>query len=232
MLVRLIASAVIAALLLIGFNPSAPQTPETAITAANPVEQVSAAITPAPVQLPAPVVETTQPAITETEAQTIALTHATLTADAVTALHSHLDTDDRIPHWEVEFRQGDWEYDYEISQTGEILHHEKELDPLPQAPAVPAPTEPAPDSTAQQAQAIALTHAGLTADAVPSWRSIWIRMSRSPTGMWNSARVTGSTTMRSAKPGKFSTTRRNMTPKSPRPLPPRSYPLRMPRPWL
>ncbi len=165
MLVRLIASAVIAALLLIGFNPSAPQTPETAITAANPVEQISAAIAPAPVQLPAPVAETTQPAITETEAQTIALTHATLTADAVTALHSHLDTDDRIPHWDVEFRQGDWEYDYEISMTGEILHHEKELDP----------EKPAPTATEQlsaaDAKALALAHAGLTEAQVRQLRA-------------------------------------------------------------
>ncbi len=160
MTVRLIASAVIAALLLIGFTPSAPQTSEPAITATQaPAAEVPNDAKAAPAQAAT---------ISAEEAEKIALAHAGLT-DAV-ALRSRFDRDDRVPHWDVEFRSGDWEYDYEIAQDGTVLEWDKEYDP---AETLPPATEPAKPQriTAQEAKAIALAHAGLTENQVRGLRA-------------------------------------------------------------
>lgn len=113
------------------------------------------------------------------EAQAIALAHAGLSADAVTALRSKFDVDDGAQEWEIEWRSGDWEYDYTVhAETGEVLKWDKEYDPEKQPvvtepePVEPAPTQPAATPlTAEEAQAIALQHAGLTADQVNGLRS-------------------------------------------------------------
>ena len=86
----------------------------------------------------------TQPAqsklLTEKEAQNIALEHANLTAEQVTLLKTHYDEDDGVPEYEVEFRQGDEEFDYTIhAETGEILEWSRELEQSP----TQAPTEAA-----------------------------------------------------------------------------------------
>lgn len=68
-------------------------------------------------------------AITKEDAEKIALEHAGFTADQVTRLYSERDLDDRIPHYDVEFHQGGFEYDYEINaENGQILKSEKERD--------------------------------------------------------------------------------------------------------
>ena len=130
----------------------------------------------------------TQPAqsktsqLTAKEAQNIALEHANLTAEQVTLLRTHYDEDDGVPEYEVEFRQGDNEFDYTIhAETGKVLEWDQEYDPekLPnkapteaptEAPAEPSvetvATEPpateAPKSklTKEEARDIALKHAG------------------------------------------------------------------------
>ncbi len=175
MRITLIATALIAALLLTG----------TAAFALPQREEYGA-------QTP-----TTDPAIptllTEQEAIAIALQHAELTEDVLTLLHGKLDRDEEIPEWEIEWRYGDWEYDYTIhAYTGAIMEWDKEYDPIRQnvtptepvisteptpeepAPTQPEPTEPEPvpteaeavPLTAMEAVKLALEHAGLSEDQV------------------------------------------------------------------
>ena len=70
----------------------------------------------------------TDPArISKEEAMDIALKDAGFTADQVKGLHAEFDYDDGRPEYEVEFRQGGYEYDYEIhAETGAILHRDKD----------------------------------------------------------------------------------------------------------
>lgn len=85
-------------------------------------------ITPAPVPASsAPLVSTDGDLLTKEEAESIALTNAGLAADQVSRLYSEYDRDDGVSVYEVEFRQGKWEYDYTIhAQTGAILSWEKD----------------------------------------------------------------------------------------------------------
>ena len=165
--IKILASALIAALLMTG-------TPARV----SPASGQGAQLTQTPVAEAA--------TLTEAEAIAIALDHAKLTEAEVTDLRAYLERDDRHRHWEVSFRSGDWEYDYEINaKTGEIIRHEKEYDPVKKAaqkpaqpketkPAetAPAQTEPKPEKlTAEEAKAIALKHAGLRADQVKGLRA-------------------------------------------------------------
>lgn len=60
--------------------------------------------------------------ITPEEAQSIALEHAGIQAEDATGLHTILQIDDGRQEYEVEFRSGHLEYDYEIdAATGTIL---------------------------------------------------------------------------------------------------------------
>ena len=126
-------------------------------------------------QPPAQEMATTQPTtLTREQAVQLALQHAGLTADQVRALRTEVELYERIPHYDVEFRVEDWEYEYEIhAETGEILKSHRECDPVrtPPAPATPPaqPTEPKAQAaylTAQEALALALAHAGMTEDAI------------------------------------------------------------------
>ena len=66
------------------------------------------------------------PALTLEEAQNIALKHAGFAADQVTELHTEYEIEYGAPQYDVEFRHGYWEYDYEIhGETGEILSYSK-----------------------------------------------------------------------------------------------------------
>ena len=63
------------------------------------------------------------------KAKSIALKHAALSASKVRGLKAELDKDDGIMVYEVEFRYGNYEYDYEINaKTGAIIDYEKEWD--------------------------------------------------------------------------------------------------------
>lgn len=61
------------------------------------------------------------------EALEIALNQAGLTAEQVTHLKTEFEYDDGRPQYEVSFREGPWEYEFEIDAgTGEILSWEKD----------------------------------------------------------------------------------------------------------
>lgn len=159
--IKLIAATMIAALLWAGGTMVSP-----AITEPKVAE-------PTVTQAPLP-----QPAHTVQEAEAAALAHAGFTAEQVTRLHTEVDYENGIKEFEVEFRSGDWEYDYTLSaETLEILKHQKEYDPPKQVPppeTQPAETAPPPaakELTAEEAQAAALTHAGFTADQVTGLRT-------------------------------------------------------------
>lgn len=65
--------------------------------------------------------------LTPEQAEDIALSHAGLTREQVSRLHTEYEIDDRIPQYDVSFRQGNLEYDYEIhAETGEILSYERD----------------------------------------------------------------------------------------------------------
>lgn len=104
--------------------------------------------------------------LTEAQAVAIAIEHAGLSEGEITDLRVLLDRDDRIAHWDIRFRSGDWEYDYEIhSETGLILEWDKELEPVRKTQDPPASEAPQSGSaylTGDEALDIALNHAGLT----------------------------------------------------------------------
>lgn len=65
--------------------------------------------------------------LSKEQAIAIALKDAGFTQDQVSQLHALFDCDDGRPEYDVEFRQGDYEYDYEIhAETGVIL--DKDID--------------------------------------------------------------------------------------------------------
>ena len=65
--------------------------------------------------------------LTEAEATAIALEHAGFTADQVSFLNIEPELLDRSPHYDVEFREGRWEYELEIhAETGAVLSFEKD----------------------------------------------------------------------------------------------------------
>ncbi len=142
---RLLATAVIAALLVTGsfLPPSQPAAvsdaaiPES-VTPVAAVEQEKAPVEAAPTQPAAPA----ETFLTEQEAKDIALAHAGLTADKVKGLRAEFDRDDGRPEWEVEFYSGDWEYDYTVhGKSGKILKSQKEKE-IPNVPAATQPRKP------------------------------------------------------------------------------------------
>lgn len=67
--------------------------------------------------------------ISKDEAVDIALKHAGLSRSDIKQLEAELDTDDSVRHYEIGFKSGGWEYEYEINaKTGKIMEHEKERD--------------------------------------------------------------------------------------------------------
>lgn len=79
-----------------------------------------------PTQTPPPDAEGPQ-TLTREQAQKIALDHAGFTAEQVKQLHTEYEIDDGIPQFDVEFHQGDWEYEFEIhAETGKILSYDKD----------------------------------------------------------------------------------------------------------
>lgn len=67
--------------------------------------------------------------ITPDQAKEIALNHAGLTADAVYFEKAELDYDNGIQVYELDFKGGGYEYEYDINaQTGDIVKNKKEID--------------------------------------------------------------------------------------------------------
>ncbi len=76
---------------------------------------------------------TTAPAstnqITSESAKQIALSDAGLSEADVTELKAELDSDDAVPHYDVDFKAKGMEYDYDIdASTGAILNRSSEVD--------------------------------------------------------------------------------------------------------
>ena len=95
-------------------------------------DAVRKAVTPAPAATPtypAPVpTETTAMAPdAQADARKIALDYLGLTTDQVTGLRTEYEVDDGVPQYDVEFFNGDWEYEFEIhAETGQILSFDKD----------------------------------------------------------------------------------------------------------
>ena len=100
--------------------PAAP-TANTPAPQSAPTEPVPAT---AP-SVPTPAAEAS--ALSQQEAEAIALEHAGLTADQVSFLHSEYEIDDGVSQYDVEFYHENLEYNYEIhALTGQILEFEKD----------------------------------------------------------------------------------------------------------
>ena len=156
--IKLVASSVIAALLMTG-----------TAAAVSPASGQGAQLQPTTVAAATP--------ITEVEAIAAALDHAKLTEAETENLRVRLDRDDRRDHWEVQWRSGDLEYDYDIDpDTGAVLDWDRDFEPQRKAaPAAqtPSPTQPAAPAaqlSEDEALAIALGHAGFTAEEVTGLR--------------------------------------------------------------
>ena len=68
------------------------------------------------------------PVETEEEAKAIVLKHAGVAEADVIWERSEYELERGTPEWDVDFRSGDWEYDYEIdAETGKILSYDKDL---------------------------------------------------------------------------------------------------------
>ena len=71
--------------------------------------------------------ETAETTITQAQAENIALEFAGFSAAQVTRLQTEYEIDDGIPQYNVEFHEGDWEYEFEISaKDGKILSYDKD----------------------------------------------------------------------------------------------------------
>ena len=108
--------------------------------------------------------------LSEEDAWTIVLAHAGLAAGEISFPELKLDWENGQQVYEIEFRAGAIEYDYEIaSADGDILKYSMESDSEPAS-------RPSPDSTAGKTSSdllteedvwtIVLTHAGLTAEEI------------------------------------------------------------------
>jgi uncharacterized membrane protein YkoI len=99
-------------------------------------------------------------ALTAQEAEAIVTAHAQVESTQISRLRTELDYDNGVYKYEIAFANGETEYEYKVSaDTGEILHAKVEVKPAAQTPATDK-------LTAEQAQEIALKHAGLTKEQV------------------------------------------------------------------
>jgi len=110
---------------------SAESTAAAASSSATATEASSASAAAAEASSPA-AAATTQDSngyIGEDAAKGIALTDAGVAEADCTELNVHLDTDDAVVHYDVEFKAGGSEYDYDIDPaTGNILKSDSEID--------------------------------------------------------------------------------------------------------
>lgn len=113
MIIKLFASALIAALLLTGTATEVSLSPGQGAQSQQPAQLKTAAATN----------------LTEDRALAIALEHAGLTEAQISRLEREFDWDDGRPEWDIEFTCNGFEYSYEIhAETGAILDWEKERD--------------------------------------------------------------------------------------------------------
>ena len=103
----------------------APTQPQTVVSTAAPTQPQTVAPTPAPTEAP------TQPAAPSTisaeRAKQIALSHAGV--GGASFIKVELDTDDGVQVYEIEFKVGNVEYEYDINAiSGEIISSKSEVD--------------------------------------------------------------------------------------------------------
>ena len=96
-----------------------------------PAETVPAPTVPAAVPEEAPTMPAQEPAapqkLTQEQALQIALDHLGFRADQISRLRTEFEIDDGVPQYEVEFLQGDWEYEFEIhGENGRIMSYDKD----------------------------------------------------------------------------------------------------------
>ena len=142
-LLALVASAaLVAALGLAGCGSSQASSPSSSASAessaaaaasssaaATEASSASAAATEASSPAAAATTQNSNNYIGEDAAKEIALTHAGVAAADCTVLNAHLDSDDAVVHYDVEFKAGGSEYDYDIDPaTGNILKSDSEID--------------------------------------------------------------------------------------------------------
>ena len=97
-------------------------------TAPAPAATEPAAAPAAEPTIPAaPVEKLPENALSREAAEKIALDHLGFTADQVTRLRTEYEIDDGLPQFDIEFHQGDWEYEFEIhAENGQILSYDKD----------------------------------------------------------------------------------------------------------
>lgn len=121
-----VVSLVFAAVLLTGCASPLARMNSAVDSMEQAVQSVGNALETAAMGQPA-ATETTSGPLTKAQAEAIALAHAGFTAGQVTRLRTEYEVDDGIPRFEVKFRQGRWEYDYEINaDTGAILSYDRD----------------------------------------------------------------------------------------------------------
>ena len=92
-------------------------------------------------------------------AKLAALNHAGLKSDEVNFVHAHLESDDGIWQYDIEFHKDTTEYDYDIDAlTGEVLSFDHDAEYYHHAQADNAGSE---QITEEQAKQLALQHAGV-----------------------------------------------------------------------
>lgn len=102
--------------------------------------------------------------ITLSEAKSIALKKAALSASQVKFTKAISDTDDGILYYDIEFISGNYEYEFEIrAKDGKITDFDKEKAEVKASASKPSKSE---YITSQKAQSIALSHAKLKAEQV------------------------------------------------------------------
>ena len=109
------------------------QTPSTSQstqqqTSASTTTETAAPTNSTAASTPAPAAQSASQ-ISADEAKQIALADAGLSAADVTGLKAELDTDDAVVHYDVDFKSGGNEYDYDIdANNGAILTKSVEVD--------------------------------------------------------------------------------------------------------
>lgn len=97
-------------------------------TSASTTTEAAAPANSTATSTPAPAAQNASQ-ISADEAKQIALNDAGLTAADVTELKAELDTDDAVVHYDVDFKSGGKEYDYDIdANNGAILTKSVEVD--------------------------------------------------------------------------------------------------------
>ena len=99
----------------------------TAAVPASVAMEPAAAPAAEPTIPAAPVEKLPDAALTREQAEKIALDYVDFTADQVTRLRTEYEIDDGLPQFDIEFIQGDWEYEFEIhAENGQILSYDKD----------------------------------------------------------------------------------------------------------